>query len=207
MVRHRLAGDAGAGRDPQSRPRRRRCGKPPAGRWTSRASWDFVILHRCSAEFYFLLVCSWRHENEIWKSTFARDGGDPDFKEFTFATPHRGTYCVWELGAVWHEQQAWKRYLRSAAGRCGEAGLSRRQLPRRGVAARLMLDRVMPALLLGRHVVEAASTMLQEVARIPDTPLSYAASRDAPDMGHARLSRRHFVEHCRRWMAGTSARP
>jgi hypothetical protein len=74
----------------------------------------FVILHRCSAEFYFLLVCSWRHENEIWKSTFARDAGDPDFKEFTFATPHRGTYCVWELGAVWHEQQAWKRYLRSA---------------------------------------------------------------------------------------------
>jgi hypothetical protein len=74
----------------------------------------FVILHRCSAEFYFLLVCSWRHENEIWKSTFARDSGDPDFREFTFATPHRGTYCVWELGAVWHEQQAWKRYLRSA---------------------------------------------------------------------------------------------
>ena len=73
----------------------------------------FVILHRCTAEFYFLLVCSWRHENEIWKSSFARDNGDPDFKEFTFATPHRGTYCVWELGAVWHEQQAWKRYLRS----------------------------------------------------------------------------------------------
>ena len=46
----------------------------------------FVILHRCTAAFYFLLVCSWRHENEIWKSTFAKDGGDPDFKEFTFAT-------------------------------------------------------------------------------------------------------------------------
>jgi len=26
---------------------------------------------------------------------------------------HRPTFCVWELGAVWHEQQAWSRYLRS----------------------------------------------------------------------------------------------
>ena len=84
------------------------------GKMDVRGELGFVILHRCSPEFYFLLVCSWRHENEIWKSTFARDAGDPDFREFTFATPHRGTYCVWELGAVWHEQQAWKRYLRSA---------------------------------------------------------------------------------------------
>ena len=68
----------------------------------------FVILHRCSKDFYFLLVCSWRHENEIWKSTFA--------------TPHRGTYCVWELGAVWHEQQAWKRYLRSARDDAAKLG-------------------------------------------------------------------------------------
>jgi hypothetical protein len=27
---------------------------------------------------------------------------------------HRPTFCVWELGAVLHEQQAWIRYLRSA---------------------------------------------------------------------------------------------
>jgi hypothetical protein len=28
--------------------------------------------------------------------------------------PHKGTFCVWEMGAVVHEQQAWIRYLCSA---------------------------------------------------------------------------------------------
>jgi hypothetical protein len=28
-------------------------------------------------------------------------------------TIHRGTFCVWELGAVWHERQAWVRFLSS----------------------------------------------------------------------------------------------
>ena len=26
---------------------------------------------------------------------------------------HRPTFCVWELGVVWHEQRAWSRFLRS----------------------------------------------------------------------------------------------
>lgn len=26
---------------------------------------------------------------------------------------HRATYCVWELGIVWHERGAWMRYLLS----------------------------------------------------------------------------------------------
>ncbi|MEP7291924.1 MAG: hypothetical protein ABI835_09075, partial [Chloroflexota bacterium] len=30
-----------------------------------------------------------------------------------FASSHRGTYCVWELGAVWHERHAWVRFLSS----------------------------------------------------------------------------------------------
>ena len=29
---------------------------------------------------------------------------------------HHPTFCVWELGAVWHEQQAWSRFLRSGRG-------------------------------------------------------------------------------------------
>ncbi|MGZ8782626.1 MAG: hypothetical protein ACXWZB_03920 [Gaiellaceae bacterium] len=29
---------------------------------------------------------------------------------------HRPTFCVWELGAVCHEQQAWSRFLRSERG-------------------------------------------------------------------------------------------
>jgi hypothetical protein len=36
------------------------------------------------------------------------------FHLFPQSGTHRGTFCVWELGAVLHEQQAWIRYLYSA---------------------------------------------------------------------------------------------
>jgi len=75
----------------------------------------FVVLHRCGNDFYFLLVSTWRNENELWESVYAKDNAAaPEFRTFTFAGSHRGTYCVWELGVAWHEQQAWKRYLLSA---------------------------------------------------------------------------------------------
>jgi hypothetical protein len=74
----------------------------------------FVILHRCGAVFYFLIACSWRGNNEIWESVYARDAGDAGFREYPHPGPHRGTYCVWEMGAVAHESRAWRRYLLSA---------------------------------------------------------------------------------------------
>jgi hypothetical protein len=38
----------------------------------------FVILHRCGRDFYFLLVCTWRNQNEVWETVFAKDGeADP----------------------------------------------------------------------------------------------------------------------------------
>jgi hypothetical protein len=74
----------------------------------------FVILHRCPLDFYFLLVCSWRNQNEIWETVFAKDGkADAGFKPWPADGPHRPTFCVWELGVVCHEQRAWTRYLRT----------------------------------------------------------------------------------------------
>ena len=74
----------------------------------------FVILHRCGEAFYFLLVSTWRNENELWESVYAKtNANEPGFKPFIVETAHRGTFCVWELGVVWHEQQAWKRFLMS----------------------------------------------------------------------------------------------
>ena len=32
----------------------------------------FVILHRCGGDFYFLLVSTWRNENELWESVWAK---------------------------------------------------------------------------------------------------------------------------------------
>ncbi len=75
----------------------------------------FVILHRCGGSFYFLLVCTWRNDNELWETVWAKDGeADPAFNPWPLEGTHRPTFCVWELGAVWHEQVAWSKYLRSS---------------------------------------------------------------------------------------------
>ena len=73
----------------------------------------FVILHRCGEGFYFLIACSWRGNNELWESVWAKDANDSDFHDWPRPAPHQATYCVWEMGAVLHEQQAWICYLRS----------------------------------------------------------------------------------------------
>ena len=78
----------------------------------------FVVLHRCGGgNFYFLGVQTWRGQNEVWETVYAKTGPtDPDFKLWTYKTAHRGTFCVWELGVVWHEKQAWVRFLNSSRG-------------------------------------------------------------------------------------------
>lgn len=75
----------------------------------------FAILHRCGSEFYFLLLQTWKNNNELWESVFARrSDAEPEFAEFSFDGTHRGTFCVWEMAAVAHEMQAWRRFLLSA---------------------------------------------------------------------------------------------
>ncbi|MGI9110724.1 MAG: hypothetical protein ACR2GT_00680 [Gaiellaceae bacterium] len=77
----------------------------------------FVILHRCGNSFYFLLVSTWRNDNELWETVWAKNGeGEVAFGPWPLEGTHRPTFCVWELGAVWHEQQAWSRFLRSTRG-------------------------------------------------------------------------------------------
>jgi len=77
----------------------------------------FVILHRCGESFYFLLVSTWRNDNELWETVWAKNGeSEVTFQPWLLEGTHRPTFCVWELGAVWHEQQSWSRFLRSARG-------------------------------------------------------------------------------------------
>ncbi|HTG35764.1 MAG TPA: hypothetical protein VLB76_22805 [Thermoanaerobaculia bacterium] len=74
----------------------------------------FVILHRCGKDFYFLIVCTWRNSNELWQTVFYKDGDAmADFELFPRGGAHKPTLCVWELVPVWHEQQAWVRFLTS----------------------------------------------------------------------------------------------
>ena len=74
----------------------------------------FVILHRCGEDFYFLLICTWRNENELWETVWAKNGADDVFfRPWPVDAAHRPTFCVWELGAVCHEREAWTRFLDS----------------------------------------------------------------------------------------------
>ena len=75
----------------------------------------FVLLHRCGSDFYFLIVCTWRNNNEMWQTVLYRDGDAmADFALFPRDGAHKPTLCVWELVPVQHEQQAWTRFLASA---------------------------------------------------------------------------------------------
>jgi hypothetical protein len=72
----------------------------------------FVLLHRCGQSFYFLLVSTWHNDNELWETVWAKESDEAvKFRLWPIVGTHRPTYCVWELGAVCHERQAWSRYL------------------------------------------------------------------------------------------------
>src|SRR5262249_50494118 len=66
-----------------------------------RGDLGFVVLHRCGAEFYFLIVNTWANENELWEQVFAKESARAQsFALFPRTGPQLPTYCVWELGAV-----------------------------------------------------------------------------------------------------------
>jgi hypothetical protein len=73
----------------------------------------FAILHRCGSDFYFLILCTWRGNNELWETVYFKpDGATPDFALFPQRS-HKGTFCVWEAGVVTYEMAAWTRFLGS----------------------------------------------------------------------------------------------
>ncbi len=75
----------------------------------------FVFLHRCGQGFHFLGICTWRKNNELWKTMFYFDAGKTeDFTLFPQDEGHKDTFCIWELAMVSHETLAWTTYLRSA---------------------------------------------------------------------------------------------
>jgi hypothetical protein len=74
----------------------------------------FVILHRAGS-YLLILLTTWRNTNEMWEAVYAKQVGSADAYETVPGDGKmRGTYCVWELMAVWHERHAWVRFLSSA---------------------------------------------------------------------------------------------
>lgn len=73
----------------------------------------FVMLHHCSTVVY-LFVDVWRNHNELWKTIYYKylvDGAV--YQPYVFDSVLEPGFCVWELTAVWHEREAWNRYLSS----------------------------------------------------------------------------------------------
>jgi hypothetical protein len=72
----------------------------------------FVVQHRC-AEVIILYVCTWRGNNEVWETLYHKALNPETQYEMFKRENTSGTFCVWVLPAVLHEQQAWVRYLQS----------------------------------------------------------------------------------------------
>ena len=83
-----------------------------AGRLNLQGELGFVILHLCGESFFFLIVSTWRSANELWETVYAKDGDEP-FKLWPRDEAHKPVFCVWELGAVIHEQKTWTTFLYS----------------------------------------------------------------------------------------------
>lgn len=81
-----------------------------AGRLELGNGLGFVVLHVSDARSY-LIVGAWRDNQELWETLFVRDHAG----EGAFMRRQSGvdapTLCVWELAPVWHEREAWVRYL------------------------------------------------------------------------------------------------
>lgn len=76
----------------------------------------FVILHRCGEGFYFLLLATWRNDNELWETVWAKDGeGAVAFRPWPIEGSHRPTFCVWELGAVCDQTRLQRDHPRNDA--------------------------------------------------------------------------------------------
>ncbi len=85
-----------------------------AGRLKIDGELGFVILHR-AGDHLLLLLNTWRYTNEMWESIYLKHiDSTESYSAFKFQTDHKGTYCVWELGIVWHERNAWTRFIESA---------------------------------------------------------------------------------------------
>ena len=96
-------------------------------RWASSAS---SILHRCGEDFYFLLVCTWRNENELWETVWAKNG---DERRLLPAVADRGR-------ASTHVLRVGARRRLSRAGGVGALSPVRAGQGRQGrISARLLL--------------------------------------------------------------------
>jgi hypothetical protein len=89
------------------------------GRLQIANEFGFVMLHlgdepASRNTFAMLFVCTWRNNNELWRTLYTRTLRSNQGFERYVDDGHVGGFCVWELVPVWHERQAWSRLLYSS---------------------------------------------------------------------------------------------
>jgi hypothetical protein len=85
-----------------------------AGRFEADYGFGHVIHHQ-SGGGTFLLVGFWRGHNELWETVYTRSTADPTAAwEPESGTRVHPVACVWEMTPIWHERNAWTRFLFSA---------------------------------------------------------------------------------------------
>jgi len=74
----------------------------------------WVLLHDCVATT-FLIIGVWNDANECRHTIFARDPHGPvdHFIPLEIGAVPKPMACVWELTPIWHERNAWSRFLYS----------------------------------------------------------------------------------------------
>jgi hypothetical protein len=74
------------------------------------------VVHHVSTNHAFLLIGFWRDKNELWMAHYLRAIDDPvdAFEPFPYDAISVPAACVWELSPIWHEREAWSRYLFSS---------------------------------------------------------------------------------------------
>ena len=83
-----------------------------AGHLTLKNEVGFVVQHRCTAAD-ILYVCSWRNNNEVWETLYHKSIEENSAFQVAQRETKTGTFCVWVIPVVTHEQQAWVRFLKS----------------------------------------------------------------------------------------------
>lgn len=70
----------------------------------------FVIAHHSTANDY-LIVCSWYQTQELWHAILVRPADRSTAFRQEWPSKTSGSFCVWEMAPMWHERNAWERYL------------------------------------------------------------------------------------------------
>lgn len=82
-----------------------------AAGWNLSYGLNFALMHLSTAQG-FLIAGVWRAHQEMWERIYIWDRARPD--AFIAVEPDGleiPCACVWELGVICHERQAWQRYL------------------------------------------------------------------------------------------------